>query len=421
MHPALFRHRFSRPHGIRDGDAQRFGDGPSPVFGGPPIAMRHDPEHPLRYANNTFPFPPSASPPPNDSHAAVHAPTLFKYLAQHAPGMSHNKPTSPTLSQTAPKAIVPTESLTPPLSPAPAANVVSIGDVLMLSQVAWRISRHFSPQHSPGTSIPPEFVMIEDELTNFSKSLKRLGEALVFEGIETFVHTADQKVQDNISTILRSCHRILEDLESFTFSYQVRMKLPSARGMTMQRTWRATVLNDYQYVIWTANGGTIRNLEEMLHIHTVAVTILRTILEGFVRHLSFITLTNLGCHRSNWRSGFRTLQTRSTISISAIQKMLAPTWPKLEATHTQQAARAHCRNKPCRPLPLTHDPRPARCQHRLQQCHQPPHSKQPQSKSQLLPDRICRGSLRATRLQRLFPPQLQSPAFLQQTSPRRSL
>jgi hypothetical protein len=288
MHPALFRHRFNGPLGARDGDTQRLGDGPSPASEKTPlVAMPHDPEYLLRYANHMFPIPPektSTSLPPNDSSGIAAAPP-FKYLTQHsAPGMAENRPASPALSPTSPRNVPPSGSLTPPLSPAP-ANVVSIGDVLMLSQVAWRISRHFSPRHNPGTCLPPEFVMIEDELTSFSKSLKHLGEALVSEVIESFVHSADQKVQDNMSTILRSCHRILEDLESFTFSYQVRLKVPSARGITLQRNWRATVLTDYQYVIWTANGGTIRNLEEMLHIHTVAVTMLRTILEGFVLNM----------------------------------------------------------------------------------------------------------------------------------------
>jgi hypothetical protein len=285
MHPALFRHRFHGPQGAARGVHR---DGPPPVYGKPSlVVMPHDPEHLLRYANHTFPIPPEAktsTSPPTDNNITAATATPFKFSKQPAvPGVRENKSGSgQALSPTSPKA-VPTESLTPPLSPAPAAgNVVSIGDVLMLSQVAWRISRHFSATHNLGASLPPEFAMIEDELTNFSKSLKHLGESLVSEGIESFIHSADPNVQDNISTILRSCHRILEDLESLTFSYQERLKVQSSRGIQLQRNWRPNVLADYQYMIWTANGGTIRNLEEMLHIHTAVVRMLKAILEGFV-------------------------------------------------------------------------------------------------------------------------------------------
>lgn len=282
MHPALFRHRFHGPQGkTRDGDVQRLRDGPSPV-----VAMRHDPEHLLKYANHRFPIPPKTdmptSPPTNDNETMAAAPTPFKYLKhQHTvPDMSDSKLALPS---TSPTSVLPLEALTPPLSPVPTGGYgVSIGDVLMLSQVAWRISRLFSPRHNAGTSLPPEFVVIEDELGSFSKSLKLLGESLVSEGIESFISSAGHKVQDNISTILRSCHRILEDLESLTFSYQVRIKVQSSRGVTLQRNWRATVLADYQYVIWTANGGTIRNLEEVLDIHTVVVAMLKAILDGYV-------------------------------------------------------------------------------------------------------------------------------------------
>jgi hypothetical protein len=293
MHPALFRHRFHGPQGAaRDGEVQRDGHGKPSL-----VATRRDPGHLPRYANHMFPTPPetkTSTSPPADSDTTATIALPFKFLRQPtATGVTENKSGSgQALSPTSSKTVLPTESLTPPLSPSAAAgNVVSIGDVLMLSQVAWRISRHFSPRHNPGACLPPEFVMIEDELANFSKSLKQLGESLVSEGVESFIHSADQKVQDNIGTILRSCHRILEDLESLTFSYQERLKVQSSRGVQFQRNWRPTVLADYQYVIWTANGGTIRNLEEMLHIHTVVVTMLKTILEGFVRTpLSFMVL-----------------------------------------------------------------------------------------------------------------------------------
>jgi hypothetical protein len=183
------------------------------------------------------------------------------------------------MSQTA---TFPRGPMTPPISPVPAmsvSGVPSIGDVLMLSQISWRTARAFNSGRRCAESVPTEFVDIEAELNRLSKSLKHLAETLVSESTESFVSSGDRAAQDGIGAILLSCRRTLEDLESITSMYQTNRRTKTAGGFTLERHWNQSLLEGYDSFVWTADGGTIRDLHEFLRMHTITLCMVTSISE----------------------------------------------------------------------------------------------------------------------------------------------
>lgn len=152
----------------------------------------------------------------------------------------------------------------------------------MLSQVAWRTSRAFSSSGSKHT--PREFVGIEDDLNRLTKALRKLAESFFADGTESFIAQADKYSQEGIEAILLSCRRTLDDLESLTDQYQVVRKTKTARGYTVERSWSDLVLSNIYGMIWTAEGGNIHILREMLSMHTITVSMLRVVLDRCVFH-----------------------------------------------------------------------------------------------------------------------------------------
>lgn len=158
-------------------------------------------------------------------------------------------------------------------------GIPSIGDVLMLSQVAWRTGRAFVPKGGNRKAAPREFVDVEDELNRLAKALKRLAESLFSEDTEAFVLDSDRSSQEGIAAILLSCKRTLDDLESYIEQYQVIRKKKTAGGYTVERSWSDLVFSNFANMIWTAEGGSIYTLREMLAMHCITIAMLRTVLD----------------------------------------------------------------------------------------------------------------------------------------------
>jgi hypothetical protein len=171
--------------------------------------------------------------------------------------------------------------ITPPLSPVPAmsSGVPSMGNILMLSQAAWRTGRAFSSGRRCAEIVPGEFIEIEAELNRLAKVLKLLAESLVSSAVDSFLGSGDRVVQDGVGTILLSCRRTLEDLESFTSMYQTNRKSKTAGGFTLERLWNPALLEHYENFVWTADGGSVQDLHEFLRMHTVTVSMIRSICE----------------------------------------------------------------------------------------------------------------------------------------------
>jgi hypothetical protein len=127
------------------------------------------------------------------------------------------------------------------------------------------------------------FREIETEIYGLAKALKQFAEALHAETAETLLHEADLEVRDGVGTILTSCQRTINDLESLVDRCQVIKKHRTVGGFAIERSWSDSILANYRTVMWTAGGGTLENLRELLQLHTSSVTLLEQALQRSVK------------------------------------------------------------------------------------------------------------------------------------------
>ncbi|KAF1837830.1 hypothetical protein BDW02DRAFT_636866 [Decorospora gaudefroyi] len=158
-------------------------------------------------------------------------------------------------------------------------TVPTIGDILMLSQVAWKIGRAFSASRKQA---PTEFQDVEAEIGGLAKALKLLAETLHAESEKNLVNSADSEIQNGISTIWTSCQRTVNDLDSLIDQYQVIKKHRTVGGFAIERSWSDLVLAEYKTMMWTTEGGNLGNLRDLLQMHTSSMTVLTQALQRLV-------------------------------------------------------------------------------------------------------------------------------------------
>ncbi|RMZ73182.1 hypothetical protein GMOD_00008988 [Pyrenophora seminiperda CCB06] len=154
--------------------------------------------------------------------------------------------------------------------------VPSVGDILMLSQKAWKIGRAFA---SCDKDAPSELQSVERDIDGLAKALRLLAETLHAESEEDLLHNADQAVQHGIGVILYSCQRTVDDLDSLVDQYQVIKKHRTVGGFAIERSWSDLVLSEYRTMIWTTEEGNLHELRDLLRTHTNSTTVLMQALQ----------------------------------------------------------------------------------------------------------------------------------------------
>lgn len=142
------------------------------------------------------------------------------------------------------------------------AMTPSVGDILMLSQTAWRIGRAFTQGKK---SAPAEFAEVEREADGLSEALQLVAETLNSNG--SILDKAEDTTKSAVSTILDSAQRTLSDLESFVARYRI------IKPQTGERSWSELVLTNYKTIKWTTEGGDISALRDMLNMHTSTINL----------------------------------------------------------------------------------------------------------------------------------------------------
>jgi hypothetical protein len=163
------------------------------------------------------------------------------------------------------------------------AAIPSIGDILMLSQVAWKIGRAFTAGRK---GAPVEFLEVEIEVNSLAKSLKLLAECLFADSDDMLLKQADEETKDSAATILTSCQRTVNDLDSLIDQYQVIKKHRTTGGFAIERSWSDIVLTQYKTLMWTSEGGNMKNLQDILHMHTTTITLFMQALQRSVSSVS---------------------------------------------------------------------------------------------------------------------------------------
>ncbi|MCJ1417399.1 hypothetical protein MMC32_003743 [Xylographa parallela] len=144
----------------------------------------------------------------------------------------------------------------------------SIGDILMLSQLAWKIGCAFTAGRA---GAPAQFQEVENELKSLTTAITLLAESLDEDG--SLLARADERTQEGLDKILGCCRQTLDDLDSFVIQYQEVRRPDEAGGLATRKTWRAVLLKNYKKIMWTTEGGSIQSLRNMLVMHTQSISL----------------------------------------------------------------------------------------------------------------------------------------------------
>ena len=157
---------------------------------------------------------------------------------------------------------------------------ISIGDVMMLSQLAWKIGCAFKAGRA---GAPAEFQEVENELNGLTKSITLLAETL--DNDDSIIARADDKTKEGVDKILECCRQTLENLQAFVEQYQEIKRPNGASSPAVQRSWRQLLIRNYKTIWWTTEGGNIQALRNMLQIHVSSIQLIMQALQRYEKFL----------------------------------------------------------------------------------------------------------------------------------------
>ncbi|KAK7539050.1 hypothetical protein IWX50DRAFT_658340 [Phyllosticta citricarpa] len=159
------------------------------------------------------------------------------------------------------------------------AGLPSIGDILMLSQTAWKIGRAFS---SNRRTVPAEFLNVEAEASGLSKTLKLLAETLFSDDSygnhdddtgSLLISRASTETRRGVDLIISSCSQTLRDLDNLVEEYQLTRRNRTSGGWSVERSWSELVLENYKKMAWITGGGNIEVLQSLLNMHKSCISL----------------------------------------------------------------------------------------------------------------------------------------------------
>ena len=156
-------------------------------------------------------------------------------------------------------------------------GVPSIGDILMLSQLAWKIGCAFT---AGSKGAPAQFSDVEQELKSLAATITLLAETLQED--DGLLARSDDKTRDGLTKILTCCSQSLSSLEAFVNQYQ-EVRRPDEAGGAIRRSWKSVLLKNYKTLMWTTEGGNIQSLRNMLALHTQSLSLAMQALQTYAR------------------------------------------------------------------------------------------------------------------------------------------
>ena len=152
----------------------------------------------------------------------------------------------------------------------------SIGDILMLSQLAWKIGCAFTVGKK---GAPSQFAEVEQELKNLATTTTLLANSLQED--DSLLARSDEKTRDGLAKILACCSQSLSSLEAFVDQYQ-EVRKPNEAGGAVRRSWKSVLIKNYKTIIWTTEGGNIQSLRSILALHTQSLSLAMQALQRYV-------------------------------------------------------------------------------------------------------------------------------------------
>lgn len=137
---------------------------------------------------------------------------------------------------------------------------ISIGDIVMLSKLAFRLAHAFTTGRK---SAPAEFQEVQNQLYSLSKALDFFGSHTSRAsqngfGLDSRAHG------DNLGSMIENCRSTLNHLEHLVDKYMVLNGDHNHDPPTSHsKRWRSEFLQNWKKVKWTTEGGDLSKLQHI--------------------------------------------------------------------------------------------------------------------------------------------------------------
>ncbi|KAI6083642.1 hypothetical protein F4821DRAFT_190588 [Hypoxylon rubiginosum] len=157
---------------------------------------------------------------------------------------------------------------------------ISIGDVVLMTQIAWRLAQTFTKGRK---SAPAEFCEVENQLYSLSAALEALRSARergdidirVDNSVSMPLRSEDQAHGQNIvDNILRNCLQTLKHLENIVQKYSIILHPTPTLSTSRLGTWNQHLIKNWRKIEWTTEKGDLDALRSQIMIHANSLNLL---------------------------------------------------------------------------------------------------------------------------------------------------
>ncbi|KAJ8132907.1 hypothetical protein O1611_g719 [Lasiodiplodia mahajangana] len=138
---------------------------------------------------------------------------------------------------------------------------LSIGDGILLAQIAWKLAQAFTKGRH---SAPAEFLEVENELYSLSSALT----AALTERDSLIVATESQAktAQDVFGRVIQNCSKTLTHIEHIVNKY-VAITTPDDPTKPRRERWSSAIVKNWKKIEWTTEKGNLDALRNQLTVH----------------------------------------------------------------------------------------------------------------------------------------------------------
>ncbi|KAI1411473.1 hypothetical protein F5Y13DRAFT_180823 [Hypoxylon sp. FL1857] len=155
----------------------------------------------------------------------------------------------------------------------------SIGDVVLMTQIAWKLAQAFTKGRK---SAPAEFCEVENQLYSLTAALEAIRKAQARGDLDVgttppkFVSSGSEDEpygQNTITNMLQNCLQTLKHLEGIVKKYSVILQ-PTASSTHGLGSWNQYVIKNWRKIEWTTEKGDLSTLRNQIMMHTNSLNLL---------------------------------------------------------------------------------------------------------------------------------------------------
>ncbi|KAI0533988.1 hypothetical protein GGR58DRAFT_484487 [Xylaria digitata] len=151
---------------------------------------------------------------------------------------------------------------------------ISIGDAILLAQIAWRLAQTFTKGRN---SAPAEFQELENELYSLSAALTAVENERdsVRPSADHVASGNNQHIatQDIFTHIFQNCRHTLTHLEELVKKYMIVSEQTNPQKPKLER-WSHSIVKNWRKIEWTTEKGDLNTLRSQIMVHTNSLNLL---------------------------------------------------------------------------------------------------------------------------------------------------